>query len=160
MLRARGERCYSRRVFHGSSILKRMALWLSHDCHKVLIEGLALPSSIPHFVSFPYNPYIFPRCSGVPPTSHSQRKVSRCLFCGQDASLLQRRASRSFSDTRNSHRPAERLGGFPKVGVPVLGVPIIRIIIFWGLYWGPLPLGVKALKSLCLYMCKGLFIDM
>ena len=32
-------------------------------------------------------------------------------------------------------------GGFPKLGVPFLGVPIIRILIFWGLYWGPLILG-------------------
>ena len=33
------------------------------------------------------------------------------------------------------------LGGFPKLGVPSLGVPIIRIIVYWGLYWGPLILG-------------------
>ena len=26
------------------------------------------------------------------------------------------------------------------IGVP-LGVPIIRIIVYWGLYWGPLILG-------------------
>ena len=32
-------------------------------------------------------------------------------------------------------------GGFPKLGVPLLGVPIIRIIVSWGLYWGPLILG-------------------
>ena len=38
-------------------------------------------------------------------------------------------------------------GGFPKLAVPfwVLGlgfrVPIIRTIVFWGLYWGPLILG-------------------
>ena len=31
--------------------------------------------------------------------------------------------------------------GFPKLGVPFLGVPIIRTIVFWGLYWGPLILG-------------------
>ena len=30
---------------------------------------------------------------------------------------------------------------FPKSGVPFLGVPIIRIIICWGLYWGPPILG-------------------
>ena len=34
-----------------------------------------------------------------------------------------------------------RFGGFPKLGVPLLGVPIVRTIIFWGLYWGPLILG-------------------
>ena len=27
--------------------------------------------------------------------------------------------------------------GFPKIGRTFLGVPIIRIAIFWGLYWGP-----------------------
>ena len=27
-------------------------------------------------------------------------------------------------------------GGFPKYGVP-FRVPIIRMLIFWGLYWGP-----------------------
>ena len=31
--------------------------------------------------------------------------------------------------------------GFPKLGVPFSGVPIIRTILFWGLYWGPLILG-------------------
>ena len=28
--------------------------------------------------------------------------------------------------------------GFPKIRVPFLGVPIIRTIVYWGLYWGPL----------------------
>ena len=32
-------------------------------------------------------------------------------------------------------------GGFPKLGVPLSGVPIIRIIVFWGLYWGTPILG-------------------
>ena len=31
--------------------------------------------------------------------------------------------------------------GFPKIRGTILGVPIIRIIVFWGLYWGPLVLG-------------------
>ena len=31
--------------------------------------------------------------------------------------------------------------GFPKIRGTLLGVPIIRIIVFWGLYWGPLILG-------------------
>ena len=30
---------------------------------------------------------------------------------------------------------------FPKIRGTFLGVPIIRIIIYWGLYWGPLILG-------------------
>ena len=31
--------------------------------------------------------------------------------------------------------------GFPKIGGTLLGVTIIRIIVFGGLYWGPLILG-------------------
>ena len=31
--------------------------------------------------------------------------------------------------------------GFPKIRGTILGVPIMRIIVFWGLYWGPLILG-------------------
>ena len=31
--------------------------------------------------------------------------------------------------------------GFHKIGGTLLGVPILRIIIFWGLYWGPPILG-------------------
>ena len=27
--------------------------------------------------------------------------------------------------------------GFPKIRGTILGVPRIRIIVFWGLYWGP-----------------------
>ena len=34
-----------------------------------------------------------------------------------------------------------KFGGCPKLGVPFLGVPILRIIVFWGLYWGPPILG-------------------
>ena len=30
---------------------------------------------------------------------------------------------------------------FPRIRGTFLGVPIIRIIIYWGLYWGPLILG-------------------
>ena len=29
-------------------------------------------------------------------------------------------------------------GGFLESGVPFLGIPIIRVIVVWGLYWGPL----------------------
>ena len=32
-------------------------------------------------------------------------------------------------------------GDFQKLGVPFLGVPIIRTIVYWGLYWGPLIVG-------------------
>ena len=31
--------------------------------------------------------------------------------------------------------------GFPKIRGTISGVPIIRTIVFWGLYWGPLILG-------------------
>ena len=31
--------------------------------------------------------------------------------------------------------------GFPKIRGTILGVPIIRIIVFWGLYWGSPILG-------------------
>ena len=30
---------------------------------------------------------------------------------------------------------------FPKIRGTLLGVPIIRTLVFWGLYWGPLLLG-------------------
>ena len=35
----------------------------------------------------------------------------------------------------------ECIWGFPKIRGTILGVPIIRIIIYWGLYWGPPILG-------------------
>ena len=38
-------------------------------------------------------------------------------------------------------RPGPVIWGFPKIGGTLLGVPIIRIIVFVGLYWGPLILG-------------------
>ena len=31
--------------------------------------------------------------------------------------------------------------GFPKIKATFLGIPIIRILVFWGLYWGPPILG-------------------
>ena len=41
-------------------------------------------------------------------------------------------------------------GGFPKLWVPFWGVPIVRIIVYWGLYWGigvPLFWGTVTLHS-------------
>ena len=40
---------------------------------------------------------------------------------------------------RDASRICEQMckWGFPKIRGTILGVPIIRIIIFWGLYWGP-----------------------
>ena len=32
--------------------------------------------------------------------------------------------------------------GFPEIRGTILGVPIIRIVVFWGLYWGSLFLGI------------------
>ena len=37
---------------------------------------------------------------------------------------------------------------FPKIRGTLLGVPIIRIIVFWGLYLGPLILGNYQIKKL------------
>ena len=31
--------------------------------------------------------------------------------------------------------------GFPKIRGTILGVPIIRILVYYGLYWGPFILG-------------------
>ena len=53
---------------------------------------------------------------------------------------------RAFGDQRLK-RMVGTLGGivrirrFPKIRGTFLGVPIIRNIVFWGLYWGPLILG-------------------
>ena len=34
--------------------------------------------------------------------------------------------------------PTSMIWGFPKIRGTFLGVPIVRIIVFWGLYWGAL----------------------
>ena len=34
-----------------------------------------------------------------------------------------------------------KYGSFLQLRVPFFGVPIIGIIVYWGLYWGPLILG-------------------
>ena len=44
-------------------------------------------------------------------------------------------------DNRDEHMllfVAKTIWGFPKIRGTFLGVPIIRTIVFWGLYWGPL----------------------
>ena len=38
-------------------------------------------------------------------------------------------------------RSASSTWDFPKIRGTILGVPIIRTIVYWGLYWGPLFLG-------------------
>ena len=34
--------------------------------------------------------------------------------------------------------PRKCIWGFPKIRGTILGVPVIRTMVFWGLYWGPL----------------------
>ena len=50
-------------------------------------------------------------------------------------------------------------GDFPKLGVP-FGVPIIRTIVFWGLYWGPLILGNYHIGSLSLGPSETMHTDL
>ena len=38
----------------------------------------------------------------------------------------------------------EGRGWFPKIRGTILGAQIIRTIVYWGLYWGPLVLGKKS----------------
>ena len=47
---------------------------------------------------------------------------------------------RSGLDSAGLHAAilARFMWGFPKIEGTLLGVPIIRIIVYWGLYWGPL----------------------
>ena len=49
----------------------------------------------------------------------------------------------AISPTQNKTNDFETgtIWGFPKIRGTFVGVPIIRIIVFWGLYWGPLILG-------------------
>ena len=35
----------------------------------------------------------------------------------------------------------DEIGGFPKIRVTIFGVPIVKIIVLWGLYSGPLVSG-------------------
>ena len=37
--------------------------------------------------------------------------------------------------------PFSKKRGFPKIRGTIFAVTIIRTIVFWGLYWGPLKLG-------------------
>ena len=47
---------------------------------------------------------------------------------------------RTFLDLVPRDCELVQFGGFPKLGY-FFGIPIIRILVFWGLYWGPLILG-------------------
>ena len=46
-----------------------------------------------------------------------------------------------FSITRSDPTSAVDSWGFPKIRDTILGAPVIRTIVFWGLYGGPLILG-------------------
>ena len=61
-------------------------------------------------------------------------------------------ATTGFHDGRN-------MGGFPKLRGTILRIPIIRTIVFWGLYWGPLTLGIYHIvyPDLEIYACKNEF---
>ena len=52
--------------------------------------------------------------------------------------------------------------GFPKMSGTILGVPIIRIVTFWGLYWGPLILGnnhIRITVKDCMGIMRGITWD-
>ena len=43
---------------------------------------------------------------------------------------------------------------FPKIRGTILGVPIIRTIVFWGLYWGPVFWESTILCGYCCFLCQ------
>ena len=48
-------------------------------------------------------------------------------------------------------------GGFPKLGGYLLGVPVIRVIVFWGLFWGSPYCGKlphRDIQAVCEPRCK------
>ena len=51
--------------------------------------------------------------------------------------------NRRETEPRDAFSPStdSRFGGFPRIKGTLSGVLIIRSIVFWGLYWGPLLLG-------------------
>ena len=72
---------------------------------------------------------------GKPPTaSFSERPFFGSLFVGAERMTAGRLFLSCFSVRMSKW-------GFPKIRGTLLGVPIIRIIVFGGLYWGPLILG-------------------
>ena len=60
-----------------------------------------------------------------------------------------------FTTTPHAARrlSAKPTWGFPKIRGTILGVPIIRTIVFWGLYWGPLILGNYHIRE-AKYECR------
>ena len=60
-------------------------------------------------------------------------------------------------DSSQGEQSGFLMWGFPKIMGTFLGVPIIRSIVFWGLYWGPLILGNYhvgcCVASKCLEVC-------
>ena len=67
----------------------------------------------------------------LPPTCTQGRAAAATLVGAAKVSKM----------TAGTHLAEYKYGSFLKLGVPFLGVPIIRTIVFWGLYWGPLILG-------------------
>ena len=43
---------------------------------------------------------------------------------------------------------------FPKIRGTIWGVPILRIIVFWGLHWGPLILGNYHIRDYRVLGCE------
>ena len=69
--------------------------------------------------------------------SRQTGNLSRPLY---DSQAMRGRGGGGFHSTQNKCVKLREvaIGGFPKISGRILGVPIIRIIVFWGLYWGPL----------------------
>ena len=61
--------------------------------------------------------------------------------------------SAAFCDTHGTTMlrpltsPRKKWGSRPKIRGTLLEVPIVRTIVFWGLYWGPLIFGNYQMKS-------------
>ena len=65
-------------------------------------------------------------------------------------------ASGEAQGMRDPREPKNGVGfrviwALPNIKGTLLGVPIIRTIIFWGLYWGPLVLGNYHMLELYMY---------
>ena len=77
---------------------------------------------------------------------HDERSTSRNWMhvrmevprnCNPTKPVLTPRFHHSKSSNAIPMRNLHVYGTFPKLGVPFWGVLIIRIAIYWGLYWGP-----------------------
>ena len=59
------------------------------------------------------------------------------LCWGYDCPRSGVRRCRTITQVLDVHSSVT-IWGFPKIRGTLLGVPIIRVIVYWGLYWGPL----------------------